>query len=407
MLVLDRGGGPGQGSTSASSAIIRFNYSTYAGVATAWECHYAWLEWEEFLGGRDDDGGLATFSRTGSLCLDAPVHDSAKVLDLFDRVGVPYEVWNAATVRERLPQLDPARHYPPKPVDSEEFWVDPDGEIGGYWTPDAGFISDPAYAAHNLATAARRQGAQFRFHATVTGIATAGDRVSGVELADGSRVETPVVVNAAGPASGRLTALAGVSEEFAITTRPMRVEVHTVPGAAGLQPGRARTPGGRPRSRHLLPRHACPGSCWSAGPSRPATRCTGWTTRTTTSSRRAVELYQAQLYRAARRLPDLTVPNTPRGIGAVYDVSDDWIPIYDRTSLPGFYVADRHQRQPVQERPAGRDLPARDHRGRRERGRPRHHSGAGAAAAERGRGRPVHVQPPAPAHRSSSFTVMG
>ncbi len=338
VLVLDRGGGPGQGSTSASSAIIRFNYSTYAGVATAWECHYAWLEWEEFLGGRDDDGGLATFSRTGSLCLDAPVHSSAKVLDLFDRVGVPYEVWNAATVRERLPQLDPARHYPPKPVDSEEFWVDPDGEIGGYWTPDSGFISDPAYAAHNLATAARRQGAQFRFHATVTGIATAGDRVSAVELADGSRVETPVVVNAAGPASGRLTALAGVSAEFAITTRPMRVEVHTVPA-----PPAYNRDGPGPLVADLdlgtYFRGTLSGELLVGG-SEPACDPMHWLDdpddyELTPSS----ELYQAQVYRAARRLPDLTVPNTPRGIGAVYDVSDDWIPIYDRTSLPGFYVA--------------------------------------------------------------------
>ncbi len=51
------------------------------------------------------------------------------------------------------------------------------------------------------------------------------------------------------------------------------------------------------------------------------------------------EVYQAQAYRAARRMPDLQIPNTPRGIVGVYDVADDWIPIYDRTSLPGFYVA--------------------------------------------------------------------
>ena len=38
----------------------------------------------------------------------------------------------------------------------------------------------------------------------------------------------------------------------------------------------------------------------------------------------------------------------------MYDVADDWTPIYDRTSLPGFYVAMGHQRQPVQERPQRR-----------------------------------------------------
>ena len=28
-----------------------------------------------------------------------------------------------------------------------------------------------------------------------------------------------------------------------------------------------------------------------------------------------------------------------RGVVDLYDVSDDWIPIYDRSSLPGFYMA--------------------------------------------------------------------
>ena len=50
-------------------------------------------------------------------------------------------------------------------------------------------------------------------------------------------------------------------------------------------------------------------------------------------------LYEAQIYRAARRLPELGVPGRPHGIGGVYDVADDWIPIYDRTALPGYYVA--------------------------------------------------------------------
>lgn len=52
-----------------------------------------------------------------------------------------------------------------------------------------------------------------------------------------------------------------------------------------------------------------------------------------------MECFEAQVMRAARRFPDLTVPNRPRGIVGVYDASQDWIPVYDRTALPGFYVA--------------------------------------------------------------------
>jgi glycine/D-amino acid oxidase-like deaminating enzyme len=42
---------------------------------------------------------------------------------------------------------------------------------------------------------------------------------------------------------------------------------------------------------------------------------------------------------AARRFPDLAVPNRPKGIAGVYDVAQDWTPVYDKTALPGFYVA--------------------------------------------------------------------
>ena len=50
-------------------------------------------------------------------------------------------------------------------------------------------------------------------------------------------------------------------------------------------------------------------------------------------------VFQAQVTRAARRLPDLGVPGSPSGIVGVYDVSSDWSPIYDKTDVPGFYLA--------------------------------------------------------------------
>ncbi len=51
------------------------------------------------------------------------------------------------------------------------------------------------------------------------------------------------------------------------------------------------------------------------------------------------ERHDAQVTRAARRLPGLRVPNRRSGIAGVYDAADDWMPIYDRTDAPGFYVA--------------------------------------------------------------------
>ncbi len=39
------------------------------------------------------------------------------------------------------------------------------------------------------------------------------------------------------------------------------------------------------------------------------------------------------------RIPNLPIPNKPQGIVDLYDVSDDWYPIYDKSSLPGYYLA--------------------------------------------------------------------
>ncbi len=49
--------------------------------------------------------------------------------------------------------------------------------------------------------------------------------------------------------------------------------------------------------------------------------------------------WHTQVLRANRRMPTLGIPHEARGIVDLYDVSDDWLPIYDRTDLDGFYVA--------------------------------------------------------------------
>jgi len=43
--------------------------------------------------------------------------------------------------------------------------------------------------------------------------------------------------------------------------------------------------------------------------------------------------------RYAQRVPSLGIPSKTRGVVDLYDASTDWIPIYDKSSLPGFYMA--------------------------------------------------------------------
>ncbi len=91
---------------------------------------------------------------------------------------------------------------------------------------DAGFIDDPQLAAVNLMDAAKRNGATLRLHTQVEEIVKQDERVSGVKLKDGTTIDAPIVVNAAGPWSSALNRIADVESEMAITTSPMRQEVH-------------------------------------------------------------------------------------------------------------------------------------------------------------------------------------
>ena len=43
--------------------------------------------------------------------------------------------------------------------------------------------------------------------------------------------------------------------------------------------------------------------------------------------------------RYAQRVPSLGIPNQMRGVVDLYDASTDWIPIYDKSMLDGFYMA--------------------------------------------------------------------
>ena len=76
--------------------------------------------------------------------------------------------------------------------------------------------------------AAKRRGTEIQLREQVVGILQKNARVQGIRLRSGSVIQSPVVVNAAGPYSGQVNALAGVAGEFRIRTRPLRQEVHSV-----------------------------------------------------------------------------------------------------------------------------------------------------------------------------------
>ncbi|MFG2881661.1 NAD(P)/FAD-dependent oxidoreductase [Streptomyces sp. NPDC048297] len=346
VVVVDKSGGVGHGSTSASSAIIRFNYSTWDGVATAWESQHCWARWAEHLG-TVRGPGLAAFRRTGAVLLDPPGSGTSEVIALFERAGVPYERWDAATLRSRIPGIDAGRYGPPRSLLDDAFFAGPQGELGALFTPDAGFVDDARLAAQNLADAAARIGVRFLFRRAVVGVLRGEDRVAGVRLTDGTAITAPVVVNAAGPWSGGFNRTAGVGAEFTVGVRPLRQEVHQVAAPHSQGDGTVSGQGGtgstsglivadvdlgtylRPWGEHLL-----------IGSTLPACDPRDWLDDPDACNPHPTPArFETQVTRAARRFPLLGVPNRPTGIAGVYDAADDWSPIYDRTDLAGFYVA--------------------------------------------------------------------
>jgi glycine/D-amino acid oxidase-like deaminating enzyme len=338
VAVVDKAGAAGHGSTSASSAIVRFNYSTRDGVATSWESKHCWQAWPDHLGFVDETG-LASFQRTGMAVLDTPVNPRAPVIAHFDQIGVPYEQWDAATLRRRIAGIDAGAYWPPKRIDDDEFFQDAKGELGALFMPDAGFIDDPQLAAHNLIAAAQRLGTRCVFNATVTEVVRKNGRVAGVRLADGTRFSSPVVVNAAGPWSSGLNRLAGVGDDFTIVVRPMRQEVHYLDAPHEYSVASRFGPGIADMDLGTYMRPA-PGNKLMVGGTEPACDPLEWIDDPDDASPSVTsEVYARQTTRAARRLTSLAVPVGAKGVAGVYDVAEDWTPIYDRTELDGYYVA--------------------------------------------------------------------
>ena len=337
VTVIDKGPAPGAGSTSSSSSIIRFSYSTLDAVLTAWEAAPAWEHWEQHLGVADPDG-MCRFLRTGMLLFDSPDFSFTRITDLWDDVGIPYEVLETPEIAARFPQLDLGKYYPPKPVDDPAFADDPNGTLRALTEPDAGFVDDPMLAARNLAYAARHHGATFRFHAEVAGVEIADGRVAGVRLVGGEVLRSPVVVNVGGPHSWRLNEMAGVTQGMRIRTRALRQEVFAATAPAGL----ALDDGAPVVSDLDIGQYFRPqiGGTVLVGGTEPACDELEWVDDADHyDEHTTVEKFETTMYRLARRVPSFGIPHRPTGLAALYDASDDWVPIYDASDLPGWYMA--------------------------------------------------------------------
>ena len=337
-ISVDKLGEAGMGSTSGSCAIIRFHYSTTEGVALAREGYYYWLDWPTYLGVRDP-AGMVTYHNTGCLVIKTPVNQNlSRVKTALKEFGIGYLELEPEEIGRYLPNVNLASYFPQKWIDDPEFGQ-PTAETipGALWIPESGYISDPKLSTHNVQVAAQARQAEFLYNAQVSEILQKKGRAAGIKLADGSEIEAPVVVNVAGPHSFLINQMAGVEKSMKIKTRPMKQEVAHVPAPEGTdweRDGYILSDGdiacySRPEvGNHIL-----------IGSEDPECDPLLWVNDPDDYNTNFTDQFKCMVMREAMRINDLTIPNQPQGVVDLYDCSDDWIPIYDKSDLPGFYMA--------------------------------------------------------------------
>lgn len=327
----------GYGSTSGSCAIIRPYYSTIETSAIAHESHRYWSDWSELLDAEDERGHIQ-YHAVGCLVAKTENNDYLRpTMAILDAIGAPYEELNPEQYVARMPIFNVESYTPAKRPEDDGFG-EPNGKQigGGVYMPEGGYVSDPQLATHNLQRAAEAKGGEFLFNAKVASIRQEDGRIVGITLVSGEQIDAPVVVNAAGPHSSKINAMVDAQQDMKITTRALRHEVAHVPSPAGFD----------------FEKHGCvcsdsdihtycrpeTGNHILIGSEDPACDSKDWVDPDD-YNKDFTDQWRVQALRMGQRIQSLPIPNQAKGVVELYDVTPDWAPIYDKSCVPGFYMA--------------------------------------------------------------------
>jgi len=338
VLSLDRNAQAGHGSTSGSCAIVRMHYSTFDGTAFAWEGYHYWRDWADYL---DLPAGaeLAKFREVGCMVMKTDANGFlAKHMKYSAELDCPFEELTPEQIVERLPIYTLDSFAPARRMDDPDFGKPNGARMGGavMW-PNAGYVTDPALSAQNLLAAAAQHGAKVRLNSEVAEILQSGGRVTGVKLAGGEEIHAPVVINVAGPGSAIVNRMAGALDDMTIETRPLRQEVVHVPSPVGFDfETNGTIVSDSDIACYVRPEH---GNHILIGSEDPECDPHQWAEDDIHYERNFTDQWSTQALRYAQRVPTLGIPSRMRGVVDLYDASTDWIPIYDKSALGGFYMA--------------------------------------------------------------------
>ncbi len=209
VILLERNGFFGMEATGKCAGGIRYQFDTEINIRLSLISLPMLDRFEQELGQAIDIrkcGYLFVLTR------EQDVAEFKRQVALQNNLGARTQWLDGDEVRRRLPLMNYA------------------DAIGATFGPEDG-LADPNGVVQGYIAGARRLGAKCFTDAEVTGVCTGGGKVRAVETALGT-VETPIIVNAAGPWAGLVGKMAGVD----LPVAPVRRQIAVTTAMAGLPP---------------------------------------------------------------------------------------------------------------------------------------------------------------------------
>ncbi len=217
IIVLEKGGSLGEGSTGGSSAITRQRYTRTESIRIARDGNVVWRNWSEYTGLQDPVG---RFHDIGVLWM---MHENSdEVASDRDRLvaeGIDAVMVDATELAGLYPGLsacmvpfDLTGEVEHECADGDAFLIE----------RDTGFF-DATGALVDVATASMASGVEVAMRSEVVDVKVDGGQARGVVLADGSTIDAGLVINAAGPWCNRINAMVGLEVPWSLV--PTRVQV--------------------------------------------------------------------------------------------------------------------------------------------------------------------------------------
>ena len=328
VIAVDKGSGPAEGSTGASSSICRCRYTYPEVVRAAFHGQEAYGNWADFTGLAET---RASLHRVGVLWMMGETMEKVEA----DAARLVSQGVDAAPLGpDEVTRLFPAISNCAEPLDFS-------GEVEHVCRPAEAFLyevqagyADPVGANQDLIEATRNHGGEVRFSSEVVGLKREGGRITGVELADGTSISSGLVMNAAGPWCNALNALAGADLRWTLT--PTRVQTVYRPWPEDL----GRLPAGFEASASIYFRPESGGQQMMVGSVLPEDE--EEVVDDPDDFKRVPDAGFTEVMLAAlhHRIPSLEPRGHVSGVAGLYTINrEDVHPIVGPTNVDGFWVA--------------------------------------------------------------------